>query len=57
MFNLGMGEILLVLMIGLLLFGSRLPDMARWLGKSVTDFRRETSSLTEDLTGAGKSPR
>jgi len=54
MFGLGMGEILVVLLIGLVLFGNRLPDMARGLGKAVTDFRKETNNLTEDLTGVGK---
>jgi sec-independent protein translocase protein TatA len=52
-FGLGMTEVVVVLAIGLLLFGNRLPDVARWLGKSVTEFRREASSLTEELRGPG----
>lgn len=51
MFGLGMTEVVVVLAVGLLLFGSRLPDFARWLGRSVTEFRREANSLAEDLRG------
>jgi TatA/E family protein of Tat protein translocase len=57
MFGLGMTEVVVILVIGLFLFGNRLPDMARWLGKSVTDFRHETGKLTEELNGAGKTIR
>jgi TatA/E family protein of Tat protein translocase len=53
MFGLGMTEVVVVLALGLLLFGNRLPDIARWLGKSVTEFRREANSLTEELHGPG----
>jgi TatA/E family protein of Tat protein translocase len=49
MFNLGMTEVLVVLTIGLLLFGHRLPSLARWLGRTITEFRREASTLTDEL--------
>jgi sec-independent protein translocase protein TatA len=49
MFNLGVAEIVVLLVIGLLLFGNRLPGLARTLGKTVVEFRREASSLTEEL--------
>jgi TatA/E family protein of Tat protein translocase len=52
MFGLGMSEILVVLTIGVVLFGgSKLPDVARWLGRSFAEFRNEVSSLSEDLGG------
>jgi TatA/E family protein of Tat protein translocase len=50
MFGLGAQELLIILAIGLLLFGKRLPDLARSLGKAVTEFRREATALTEDLS-------
>lgn len=39
--NLCLGEILLILLIVLILFGGKkIPDLARGLGKSVREFRR-----------------
>lgn len=47
----GAGEILLVLVVVLLLFGAeRLPAMARALGKAMEEFRRAARDLTHDLT-------
>ena len=40
MFGLGTGEILLILLVVLLLFGAkRLPELARGLGKGINEFR------------------
>jgi sec-independent protein translocase protein TatA len=50
MFNLGVPEMAVLLVIGLLLFGHRLPEMARMLGKAVTELRREAGSLTDELS-------
>jgi len=36
----GTGEWMVILFIGLLIFGRRLPDVARSLGKSVNEFKR-----------------
>jgi sec-independent protein translocase protein TatA len=44
MFGLGMAEILVICVIGLLLFGNRLPGVARSLGKSLMEFRKELES-------------
>lgn len=40
MFGIGPGELLIFGVIGLLLFGSKLPDAARNLGKSLGEFKR-----------------
>jgi sec-independent protein translocase protein TatA len=53
MFGLGMQEIIVILVIGMLLFGNKLPDMARWLGKSVSEFKKEADNLTQDLRSPG----
>ena len=51
MFGLGVAEIVVVCVIGLLLFGNRLPSLARWLGKSFMEFRKEVRGLEEDIRG------
>ncbi|MFH1791962.1 MAG: twin-arginine translocase TatA/TatE family subunit [Candidatus Omnitrophota bacterium] len=41
MFGLGMGELVVILVIVLLLFGaSRLPEVARALGKAIGEFNK-----------------
>jgi sec-independent protein translocase protein TatA len=49
MFGLGAAELILILAIGLLLFGNRLPDVARSLGKTFTTFRKEIRDVSDDL--------
>lgn len=49
MFGLGMAEIVVVCVIGLLLFGNRLPSLARSLGKSLMEFRKEFHGIEEDI--------
>jgi sec-independent protein translocase protein TatA len=51
MFGIGMQELVILLVLGLLLFGSKLPDFARYLGQSVSVFRREIGGLSDDLNG------
>jgi sec-independent protein translocase protein TatA len=48
-FNLGSAEIVVLLVIGLLLFGNRLPELARNLGKTVQQFRKEADALSEEI--------
>lgn len=43
----GGGEWIVILMIGLLIFGRRLPDVARSLGKSVNEFKKGMREFQE----------
>ncbi len=48
MFGLGFQELLLILLIALLLFGSsRLPEVGRALGKTIREFKRSVSDTEE----------
>jgi sec-independent protein translocase protein TatA len=43
-------EILLVLLVALLLFGSKsIPDVARMMGKGVREFRKATSEIQKEI--------
>lgn len=47
--NFGPWEIAGIVAIGVLLFGSRLPSIARSLGKSVTEFRKGVKDLKTEV--------
>lgn len=50
MFNLGMGELVLILLIILLLFGaSRLPETARSLGTAIKEFKKASKDIKSDI--------
>jgi sec-independent protein translocase protein TatA len=48
-FHLGPWEIAGIVAVGVLLFGSRLPSIARSLGKSVTEFKAGVKDLKNDV--------
>lgn len=47
--NLGPWEILVVLVVALLVFGGRLPDVGRSLGRSLTQFRRGLRDIQDEI--------
>jgi sec-independent protein translocase protein TatA len=48
--SLGFGEIVLILLLALIIFGPRrLPEMGRTIGKSMREFRRAASDLRQEL--------
>jgi len=51
MFGLGIGELIVVLVIVLVLFNRRLPDLGEGLGKSIKKFRKAVNDSDEiDVT-------
>ena len=45
-------EIVIILVIGLLLFGARLPQVGRSLGKSLTEFKRGLRGIESEIEAA-----
>lgn len=55
MFGLGMGEILVLAVLGLILIGpEQLPELARTLGRFINDLKRTTEGLTDDIKKQAK---
>jgi TatA/E family protein of Tat protein translocase len=48
-------ELLIVVAVALLLFGNRLPDLMRSLGKSVTEFKKGVNEKPMDDNGNSES--
>ncbi|QDT38198.1 Sec-independent protein translocase subunit TatA/TatB [Stratiformator vulcanicus] len=53
----GMGEMLVVGVIALLLFGKRLPEVARNVGKSVNELKRAMSGFTSEIDSVNRDLR
>ena len=47
--NIGLPEMLVVMTIGLLLFGNRLPEVGRSLGKGIVEFKRGLKGIDDDV--------
>jgi sec-independent protein translocase protein TatA len=41
--------------IGILLFGKRLPEMGRYLGKTIIEFKKGMKGLEDEVDGSGMS--
>jgi len=49
---LGPQEIIILLILGVLLFGRRLPEVGRYLGKGIVEFKKGVKGLEDDMEGA-----
>jgi sec-independent protein translocase protein TatA len=57
LFNLGGGEIILILALILILFGARkLPELAKGLGQGIKEFKKATKEVTDEVQSAMDEP-
>jgi sec-independent protein translocase protein TatA len=56
-FNLGVQEMLILLVIGVLLFGRKLPDVGRSLGKGIVEFKKGLRGLEDDIDTHQQAPQ
>ena len=58
MFGIGMTELLVIFVIGLLVLGpKRLPGLARSLGRSLAEFRRASNDIRRDFMDVAEEVR
>ena len=50
--SLGTGEMIVLLIIGVLLFGRKLPDVGRYLGKGIVEFKKGIKGIEDDVDGS-----
>ena len=48
--QIGMGEVLVIGIVAILLFGRRLPEVARSLGRSVQEFKKGIKEAESEVT-------
>ncbi|HEY6907332.1 MAG TPA: twin-arginine translocase TatA/TatE family subunit [Ignavibacteriaceae bacterium] len=49
--NLGMGELLIIMVVVLLLFGGKkIPEVAKNLGKGISEFKKGLNDLKKEIT-------
>lgn len=52
----GGGEWVLIALVALLVFGKRLPEVARSLGKGIVEFKKGLRGMEEEIEQAGQEP-
>jgi len=50
-FNLGPAQLIILLLLGVLLFGSRLPEVGRTLAKALREFRNAWHGIEDEVLG------
>lgn len=55
--GLGTQELLMILVLGVLLFGRRLPEVGRAVGKTVVEFKKGMAGMEDQITAVVQEPR
>lgn len=57
MFGIGVPELILILVVGLIVFGpGKLPEVGRSLGKGLREFRKASNALTQAINAPDPPP-
>ncbi len=54
--GLGWGEAIVLGILGVLIFGKRLPEVGKSIGKGIVEFKKGLSGIEDDLDVAAKQP-
>ena len=55
-FGLGAQEVMILLVLGVLFFGRKLPEVGRYLGKGIVEFKKGIKGLEDEVEGTA-APR
>lgn len=55
-FNLGAQEMIVLLVVGVLLFGRKLPEVGRYLGKGIVEFKKGIKGLEDETDISANAP-
>jgi sec-independent protein translocase protein TatA len=55
LFNLGAQEMIVLLVIGVLLFGRKLPEVGRYLGKGIVEFKKGMKGLEDEIDSSASA--